>query len=139
YTIRPEFITEYFHLSEEAHTESGGGAGFDLAIDERDGHMLTSIASVTLGAGFGENQWIRPELRLGWRQNWSYDGGVTVARFASGGAPFSLTSDSIEGGGPIVGMRLNLGNELGFLAIEADAEMIDDYLRYALLLRASFR
>ena len=139
YSIRPEFITEYFFLSEEAHTESGGGDGFDLAIDERDGHMLSSIAAVTFGAGFGENGWLRPELRLGWRQNWSFDGGTTVARFASGGAPFALTSDSIEGGGPSVGFRLNLGNELGFLAIEADAEKIEDYVRYALLLRATFR
>lgn len=139
YSIRPEFITEYFFLSEEAHTESGGGDGFDLAIGERDGHMLSSIAAVTFGAGFGENGWLRPELRLGWRQNWSFDGGSTVARFASGGAPFTLTSDSIEGGGPIVGFRLNLGNELGFLAIEADAEKIEDYVRYALLLRATFR
>lgn len=139
YSIRPEFITEYFYLSEEAHTESGGGDGFDLAIDERDGHMLSSIAAVTFGAGFGENGWLRPELRLGWRQNWSFDGGTTVARFANGGAPFALTSDSIEGGGPIVGFRLNLGNELGFLAIEADAEKIEDYVRYALLLRATFR
>lgn len=139
YSIRPEFVTEYFRLSEEAHTESGGGDGFDLAIDERDGHILSSIASVTIGAGFGENGWLRPELRLGWRQNWSYDAGTTMARFASGGSPFALAADSIEGGGPIVGLRLNLGNELGFLAIEADAEMIDDYMRYALLLRASFR
>lgn len=139
YSIRPEFTTEYFFLSEEGHTESGGGDGFDLVIDERDGHLLSSIAAVTFGAGFGENGWLRPEIRIGWRRNWSYDGGTTVARFVNGTTPFTLTSDSIEGGGPIVGFRLNLGNELGFLAIEADAEKIEDYVRYALLLRATFR
>ncbi len=43
------------------------------------------------------------------------------------------------GGGPIVGFRLNIGNELGMLSINADAEMIEDYIRYMLFLRASFR
>ena len=38
-----------------------------------------------------------------------------------------------------MGMRLNLGNELGFLALEADAELLEGYVRYALLLRASFK
>ncbi|WP_296818278.1 autotransporter domain-containing protein [Brevundimonas sp.] len=139
WSIRPEAIVEYFRLSEDAHEEAGGGAGFDLALDSRDGHIFSSTAAVTIGAGFGENHWLRPELRLGWRQIFSHDPGDTMARFVSGGSPFALAGDSLEGGGPIIGFRLNLGNELGFLAVEADAEMIDDYLRYALLLRASFR
>ena len=139
WSIRPEAIVEYFRLSEDAHEETGGGAGFDLALDDREGHIFSSTAAITIGAGFGENNWLRPEIRLGWRQIFSHDPGDTTARFVSGGSPFALSGDSLEGGGPIVGFRLNLGNELGFLAVEADAEMIDDYVRYALLLRASFR
>lgn len=139
WSVRPEAIVEYFRLSEDAHEEAGGGAGFDLALADRQGHIFSSTVAVTIGAGFGENQWLRPELRLGWRQIFSHDPGDTTARFVSGGSPFALSGDSLEGGGPIIGFRLNLGNELGFLAVEADAEMIDDYLRYALLLRASFR
>jgi hypothetical protein len=95
--------------------------------------------AVTFGAGFGENHWLRPEIRVGWRQIFSHDPGTTVASFLSTGTPFSLQGDSLEGGGPIVGMRLNLGNELGFLALEADAELLEGYVRYALLLRASFK
>ncbi len=139
FNIRPEGYVEYFGLSESARGEEGGGDGFDLDIDERDGHMFSAVAAVNLGYGFGENGWIRPELRLGWRQNISVDVGDTIARFASGGPDFTLNPTDIEGGGPIAGVRLSVGNELGMLSINADAEMIEDYVRYTLLLRASFR
>jgi hypothetical protein len=138
-SVRPEAYVEYFGLSEEDRVEEGGGDGFDLEIDERDGHLFSAVAAVNVGYGFGENGWLRPELRLGWRQNISVDPGETIARFASGGPDFRLTPDSIEGGGPIAGLRLGVGNELGMLSIAADAEMIEDYVRYTLLLRASFR
>lgn len=137
--IRPEVYGEYFSLHENARTEEGGGDGFDLDIDERDGHMLSAVAAVNIGYGFGSNGWIRPEVRLGWRQNVSVDPGETIARFASGGSSFTLDPTDIEGGGPIAGFRLSVGNELGMLSINADAEMLEDYVRYTLLLRASFR
>lgn len=139
FSLRPEIYAEYFSLSEEGHTESGGGDGFDLDIDSRDGHMLSATAAINIGMSMGEGNWMRPELRLGWRQNVSVDSGETIARFASGGPDFTLMGANIEGGGPLVGFRLNIGNELGMLSVNADAEMIDDYIRYMLFLRASFR
>ena len=54
--------------------------------------MFTGVAAVNIGYGFGENGWIRPELRLGWRQNFSVDPGETIATFASGGSPFRAAS-----------------------------------------------
>jgi len=137
--IRPEAYVEYFSLSEDGHIEEGATPGFNLEIEDRDGHMLAGVAAVNIGYGFGENGWIRPEIRLGWRQNISVDAGDTIARFASGGAPFTLSPDAIEGGGPIAGFNLSVGNDLGRLSVTADAEMIEDYVRYTLLLRASFR
>lgn len=139
FSIRPEVYAEYFSLSEDARKEIGGGAAFDLDIDARDGHMFSTVAAVNIGMGMGENSWLRPEVRVGWRQNISVDPGETIGRFSSGGPDFRLTPDTIEGGGPIVGFRLNIGNELGMLSVSADAEMIEDYVRYMLLLRASFR
>jgi len=94
---------------------------------------------MNIGYGFGRNGWLRPELRIGYRQNISVDAGETIARFASGGQAFTLTPDAIEGGGPILGFRLNFGNELGMLSLTGDAELLEDYVRYSLLLRASFR
>lgn len=139
FSIRPEAYAEFFSLSEDGHVETGGGDGFDLEIDDRNGHLFSATAAVNVGMSMGEDSWLRPELRVGWRQNISVDPGETIARFRSGGADFTLDGGSIEGGGPIVGFRLNIGNELGMLSINADAEMIEDYIRYMLFLRASFR
>ena len=139
FTIRPEIYAEYFSLSEDAHVEAGGGQGFDLEIDEREGHMFSATAAMNIAMGMGQNSWLKPEFRIGWRQNISVDPGVTMGRFVGGGPDFAITPDGIEGGGPIVGFRLNVGNELGMLSVSADAEMVDDYVRYMLLLRASFR
>jgi len=137
--VRPEIYAEYFRLSEGARTEKGGGDGFDLDIDSRDSHIFSAVAAMNIGYGFGRNQWLRPELRIGYRQNISVDAGETIARFASGGPDFILTPDAIEGGGPILGFRVNFGNELGMLSLTGDAELLEDYVRYSLLLRASFR
>ncbi|MEJ6790497.1 autotransporter outer membrane beta-barrel domain-containing protein [Brevundimonas sp. BR2-1] len=139
FSIRPEVYAEYFSLSEDGHVEEGGGDGFDLEIDDREGHLFSATAAINIGMGMGENSWMRPELRVGWRQNISVDPGETIARFRSGGPDFTLAGGSIEGGGPLVGFRLNIGNELGMLSVSADAEMIEDYVRYMLFLRASFR
>ncbi len=139
FSIRPEAYAEFFSLNEESHVETGGGDGFDLSIDDRNGHLFSATAAINVGMSMGENSWLRPEMRVGWRQNISVDPGETIARFRSGGPDFTLDGGSIEGGGPIVGLRLNIGNELGMLSINADAEMIEDYIRYMLFLRASFR
>lgn len=137
--IRPEVYAEYFSLSEDARTEVGGGDGFDLEIQDRDSHIFSGVAAVNIGYGFGQDGWIRPEFRVGYRHNFSVDTGDTIARFASGGDSFLLKSQGIEGGGPILGFRLNVGNALGMLSVTGDAELLEDYVRYTLLLRASFK
>jgi hypothetical protein len=139
FSVRPEVYAEYFSLSEDGHVETGGGDGFDLELDDRKGHMFSATAAINFGMSMGANSWLRPELRVGWRQNISVDPGETIGRFRSGGPDFALGGGSIEGGGPILGMRVNVGNELGMLSISADAEMIENYIRYMLFLRASFR
>lgn len=139
FSVRPEAYAEFFSLNEDGHVETGGGDGFDLEIDDRNGHLFSATAAINLAMSMGEDDWIRPEVRVGWRQNISVDPGETIARFRSGGPDFTLDGGSIEGGGPILGFRLNIGNELGMLSINADAEMIEDYIRYMLFLRASFR
>jgi len=139
FSIRPEVYAEYFSLNEDGYTETGGGDGFDLQLDDRKGHMFSATAAINIGMSMGENSWLRPELRLGWRQNISVDPGQTIGRFTSGGPDFILDPASVEGGGPLIGFRVNVGNELGMLSVSADAELIDNYVRYMLFLRASFR
>ncbi|MFN3353209.1 MAG: autotransporter domain-containing protein [Brevundimonas sp.] len=139
FELRPEVYAEYFWLQEDGYEESGAGDGFDLIVDDRSGHVFSATAAMNIGARLGRDGWIRPELRVGWRQYLSVDSGETVGRFSGGTQQFLLANGAIEGGGPILGLRLGIGNELGLLTIQADAESIEDYVRYSLLLRATFR
>ncbi len=151
--IRPEVSSEYFYLSENARNESGGGEvacsttvttncggdGFDLSIGKRQGHFFSATALMNFGGKFGVDGWLQPELHAGWTQYISVDPGVTMARFQSGGLPFALTADNLQGGGPVVGFRILANGAGGFLALEGDADLMKMYKRYQLMIRAGYR
>ncbi len=138
-SLRPEVYAETFSLTEGSRTESGGGDAFDLIVDGREGSISSATAALRIGYGFGQDGFIRPELKLGWKQVLASDGGETLARYASGGSEFSLISDVVTGGGPIAGLGLTVANELGSFSISGDAQLLEDYVRYSLLLQATFR
>jgi hypothetical protein len=78
-------------------------------------------------------------LKLGWTQILSADAGETVARYASGGSDFTLYSDAVTGGGPVAGIGLTIANAMGSFTVSGDAQLLEDYVRYSLLLQATFR
>jgi len=138
-SLRPELYAETFSLTEGSRTESGGGDAFDLAIDGRDGSISSATAVLKVGYGFGQDGFIRPEVKIGWKQILQADGGETVARYVSGGSDFSLISDVSTGGGPVAGLGLTIANDLGSFSLSGDAQLLEDYVRYSLLLQATFR
>jgi outer membrane autotransporter protein len=138
-SLRPEVYAEVFSLTESSRTESGGGDAFDLEVDGRDGSVSSATAVLKVGYGFGQDQLIRPELKLGWKQILAADAGETVARYVSGGSDFTLYSDAVTGGGPVAGLGLTIGNAMGSFTVSGDAQLLEDYVRYSLLLQATFR
>ena len=138
-TLTPTAYVDWFSLYEGSRTENGGGDAFDLQIDDRTGHLARGTAALNIGYAFGRDRAMRPELTLGWRQMLSADYGDTIARYVSGGSDFVLGGQAVEGGGPLVGLGFTIGNSLGAVTVSGDAQMLEDYVRYSLLLRASFR
>jgi hypothetical protein len=152
--IRPEANTEYFYLKENSRTETGGaepacsatittdcgGDAFDLAIGPREGHYFTATGLLNVGGKFGVDQWLQPEIHLGWTQYISVDPGVTRAYFVNNPAdPFNLYADTLNGGGPVIGFRLLANGAAGFIALEGDADLMKMYKRYQLMIRAGYR
>jgi outer membrane autotransporter protein len=86
---RPGVSLDYVRLSEQGYEEKGGGAGFDLQVEDRKGDLLTGEAAVAFGANFGDATVWSPELKLGWRERLAGDAGRTTARFTDGPS-FSL-------------------------------------------------
>lgn len=133
YYARPDVSVDWLYLSEGAQTETGGGNGFNLAIDPRKSDRLTATAMLTLGAQYGRTTWLRPEFRVGYRSLLSGQVGSTVARFTgTSGGPFTLLGDDGSGGWLLVGFSLKGGTELSYAALEGDAELRDGEQRYNL-------
>ena len=99
--IRPAGTIEYFKLKENGYTETGGGAGIDLTVRDRDSDETAASGILTLGYDLmkadPQNAWMRVELEGGWRQILSGALGNTVASFGTG-TPFTLTPEDRTSG-----------------------------------------
>lgn len=126
---RPEISADYLRLHENSHGETGGDAGFDLNVAGRSSTRLSGEAIVSLGTQWGKAQWLRSEIRGGYREVFSGNIGDTVANFA-GGAAFSLAPDSDSGGWATVGVSLKGGSQFSYLALEGDADFRSGEQRY---------
>ena len=100
--VRPTVTFDYIRLKEDGYTDSGGGAGLDLTVDDRTSDELGLNAGVALGIDFIGNRrydrnWFRIETEGGWRQIVGGELGATTAHFA-GGSDFTLTPDQTANG-----------------------------------------
>ena len=127
--IRPELSADYLRLHENSHAESGGDASFDLNTADRTSSRFSGQAIVVVGSQFGKVQWLRTEVRGGYREVFSGDVGNTVANFV-GGSPFSLSPDSDKGGWATLGVALKGGSQFSYVALEGDADFRSGEQRY---------
>lgn len=95
-TLRPAASVDYYRLKEKDYSETGGGAAFNLIVEERTSDELAANATISLGYDFAslkpEEGWFRVELEGGRRQILGGELGETTARFATGPS-FTLTPE----------------------------------------------
>lgn len=126
---RPELALDYLRLSEDGYSESGGGAGFDLTVEDRKGDLLTGQAALALGFRFGDEIYWAPEVKVGWRQRLAGNPGETTARFGAG-TPFVLDPEQVFDGGIIARAGLRGGSEKVLYALDAGGTFEDEYREY---------
>jgi outer membrane autotransporter protein len=114
---RPELSLDYIRLNEGGYQETGGGPGFDLQVDGRNGDLLTGQALMALGWQFGDANWWAPELKLGWQQILSGAPGLTTAQYA-GGTPFTLSPETPAAGGLVARFGFKTGGDQLFVAVD---------------------
>lgn len=124
---RPGLHLDYFRLHEGGYTESGGGSGFDLTVDDRTGDTLSGTASVIFGYTFGDDVKWRPEVEIGYRGVLAGAGGDTTAAFVGGGSPFTLPSELLHGGGPLARFGIHAYGKFVDLKLDAGGEFRDGY------------
>jgi outer membrane autotransporter protein len=137
--LRPEARLDYVWLWEGERKEHGGGAGFDLTVAERKADNLSGDVGLVLGKQYGKDVWVRPELRVGYRQTLAGAMGDTIASFA-GGSAFTLAADDDKEGAVTLGFALRAGSALSYVALEGGAEASRKQTKYTMRLsgRAMF-
>ncbi|WP_336980511.1 autotransporter outer membrane beta-barrel domain-containing protein [Altererythrobacter fulvus] len=99
---RPTVTFDYIRLKEDGYSDTGGGKGFNLIVDERTSDELAVNGGMTLGLDFSGNSrydwnWFRVEAEGGWRQIVAGSLGSTTARF-EGGQSFTLDPEQTTSG-----------------------------------------
>ena len=126
YYLQPEAHIDYFHLTEGAYTEQGGGAAFDMSVAQRLSQEASATVSVRAGGSFGRDFTWRPELEFGYREIVSGNPGATTASF-TGGQPFTLDPAQIQKGGAFGRAGFAAGNDVYDISIAAGVEKRSDY------------
>lgn len=137
FSLRPNVAIDYFKLDEDAHSESGGGTAFDLAIARRTSDQLALFLGLAGGMQLvaTDDFGLRAEIEGGNRKVLRGSIGATTANF-EGGTPFTLLPDALADG-PVVKARLSGGTEIVSLAGEVRAEEVQSDI--SLGLRLSLR
>jgi uncharacterized protein with beta-barrel porin domain len=129
--FRPSASIDYLHLFESAYTETGGGAGIDLFVDDRDSTSFTGTALLTAGALFERsNSWWAPQIRAGFRSEFADDPVDTMARFDGFTETFTLQSQQIPGTGFIFGFGIGAGSGYSTFSFDYDADVREDFVRH---------
>lgn len=123
FSLRPLVAVDYYRLTEDGYTETGGGNAMNLTVEDRKSDEFAGEASLTLGYDIQprkdrDSGFFRAEIEGGRRQILGGDIGATTARIGNGTA-FTLLpetrTDGWTGKLRLVGGSgdFSLGAELG--------------------------
>ena len=128
--VRPAVSLDYLSLSENSYTEESS-TGIGLDIDDRDSESGSATAMLNFGAKFfGKRTWIRPSLRVGYRNDFINDGVITTGRFVGGTTPFTIESEEISSDGFLLGITVAAGSEFSSFSFDIDSDIRDGFIRH---------
>jgi len=137
--FRPTVSVDYLRLSERAFTETGD-AGIAISVDGRTSESGSATALFNFGAKFqGKRTWIRPSLRVGYRNEFINDPTVTNFRFIgltnADGQEFNsadalLQSSVFPDNGIILGFTIAAGSAYSSIGFDFDSDIRDGFIRH---------
>lgn len=127
--LRPEGSLSYLRLAEDGYREKGGGSGFNLIVDKRTGDLLTGEALLAVGWKFGDDVFIAPEIKGGYRAKLAGGPARTTAHF-EGGQDFTLDPETVFKGGYVARAGLRGGSARVLYTVNGGLTKDADYEEY---------
>ena len=137
--FRPTVSLDYLRLTENAYEETGD-AGVAIAVDQRTSETGGAAATFNFGAKFqGKRTWIRPSLRVGYRQDFFNSPVSTNFRFVGltgadgqifNSADALLQSAEFPDNGIILGFSVAAGSAFSSIGFDFDSDIRDGFIRH---------
>jgi len=127
--VRPEGSISYLRLAEDGYKEKGGGTGFNLIVDKRTGDLLTGEALLAVGWRFGDEVYLAPEIKGGYRAKLAGGPARTTAHF-EGGQAFTLDPENVFKGGYVARAGFRGGGDRVLYAVNGGLTKDGDYEEY---------
>ncbi len=130
--VRPSVSLDYLWLKENAHSETGGGTGFDLDIQARTSKSFSGSAALTFGRMFGkrDESWWSPRLRVGARNEFQSNTASTTASFAGFTDTFTLTPPQLPSTALLLGFSISAGSRFTAFGFDYDADIRNGFVRH---------
>ena len=116
-------------LAEDGYREKGANPGFNLIVDKRTGDLLTGEALLAVGWRFGDDVYIAPEIKAGYRGKLAGGPAHTTAHF-EGGQEFTLDPENVFKGGYVARAGFRGGSDRVLYAVNGGLTKDDDYEEY---------
>jgi len=139
YWVRPSVSVDYLFLDEDGYTETGTD-GIRLSVEDRTSDTAAASARLEFGAQFqGRRTWIRPSLRVGYRNEFISDPIETAFRFQglsdTDGNVFDseiarLRSFAFPDEGILLGFTIAAGSEYSAIGFDFDSDIRDGFIRH---------
>ena len=137
--FRPRASLDYLYLNENGRTETGT-QGFRLRVDGRNTQTAAATGILEFGGRFeGKRTWIRPSIRVGYRNEFVSDPIETAFRFqglqGADGELFdselaTLRSLAFPDDGILLGFTVAAGSEYSSIGFDLDSDIRDGFIRH---------
>jgi uncharacterized protein YhjY with autotransporter beta-barrel domain len=132
YWARPVVSLDYMRLRENAFTETGD-VGVALSVNSRTSEIGSVSGLLNFGAEFnGQRTWIRPSVRVGYRNEFLSDPVLTSYSFAgiTNAALAQTTSADFPSSGMLIGFSIAAGSGFSSVGFDFDSDIRDGFIRH---------
>jgi len=132
YWARPVVSLDYTRLTESEFTESGD-VGVALSVERRTSDIGSVSALMNVGAEFsGKRTWIRPSIRVGYRNEFISDPVLTSYSFAgiNNAAVASTLSSDFPTSGMLLGFSVAAGSGFSSVGFDFDSDIREGFVRH---------